>query len=67
MVDKSTLDLEKKKADEVKLKKAKDFFTEYKKLSAKYKVDLAAVIKYSENGIYPKVIMVDAVKEQKNE
>jgi hypothetical protein len=67
MFNKSTLDLEKKKANEERKKKAEAFFEEYKKISAKYELDLAAIIRYHENGIYPKVIIVDTVKEQKNE
>lgn len=57
MTDKIDADLE---------KRSENFHKDYKIISEKYKIDLAAVIQTSPNGIIPKIMLIDLNKENKN-
>ena len=43
------------------------FHEEYKKLSSKYKLDLAAIITYTKNGIFPVIALVDLTEKEKKD
>jgi hypothetical protein len=47
-------------------KRSEDFHKDYKIISEKHKIDIAAILYYSKDGIFPKLAIIDLAKKKKN-